>query len=331
MSSCRCLSVQQPQRGVALVTALLVVSLVTVVAVTMATRQQIDVRRTANLLHGEQAYAYAMSAEAWARVVLKRDAKDNDYDVYEDEWATALPPISVEGGLVSGRVEDWQGRFNLNNLLGSGGEVSEPDRKYFIRLLENLGLEQVLADRLIDWLDKDIEVRFPEGAEDQEYLLLEQPYRTANRPMTDISELRLVKGFDREAVTLLLPHITVLPERTPININTATNAVLQALHAELASSDVGLLVEDRGDSGYQNLEEFLGHDALAGLTLEVEVGVSSDYFRVLTDVQVGQGQARLESLLARDEEDVQVIYRIRTPLRLFSALDIAEPDAGSVD
>ena len=313
-----------PQRGVALVTALLVVSLVTVAAVAMATRQQVDVRRTANLLHGEQAYAHAVSAESWARVVLRRDAKDNDYDVLEDEWATALPPIAVEGGLVSGRVEDRQGRFNLNNLVDSDGEVSEPDLEYFIRLLENLDLEETLADRLIDWLDRDIDVRFPEGAEDQEYLLLELPYRAANRYMSDISELRLVKGFDRNVISLLLPHVTVLPTRTPINVNTATEVVLQALHTELNSGDVGVLIEDRGESGYQNLEEFLEHDALAGLTLDVEVDVSSDYFRVLTDVQVGQGQARLESLLARDDSEVRVIYRVRTPLRLFSALQISE-------
>ena len=313
-----------PQRGVALVTALLVVSLVTVAAVAMATRQQVDVRRTANLLHGEQAYAHAVSAESWARVVLRRDAKDNDYDVLEDEWATALPPIAVEGGLVSGRVEDRQGRFNLNNLVDSDGEVSEPDLEYFIRLLENLDLEETLADRLIDWLDRDIDVRFPEGAEDQEYLLLELPYRAANRYMSDISELRLVKGFDRNVISLLLPHVTVLPTRTPINVNTATEVVLQALHTELNSGDVGVLIEDRGESGYQTLEEFLEHDALAGLTLDVEVDVSSDYFRVLTDVQVGQGQARLESLLARDDSEVRVIYRVRTPLRLFSALQISE-------
>ena len=167
-------------------------------------------------------------------------------------------------------------------------------------------------------------MRFPEGAEDQEYLLLELPYRAANRYMSDISELRLVKGFDRNVISLLLPHVTVLPTRTPINVNTATEVVLQALHTELNSGDVGVLIEDRGESGYQNLEEFLEHDALAGLTLDVEVDVSSDYFRVLTDVQVGQGQARLESLLARDDSEVRVIYRVRTPLRLFSALQISE-------
>ena len=61
------------QRGVALVTALLVVALATVAAVAMASRQQLDVRRTANLLQGDQAYVYAQAVEDWARVVLKRD------------------------------------------------------------------------------------------------------------------------------------------------------------------------------------------------------------------------------------------------------------------
>ena len=77
----------------------------------------------------------------------------------------------------------------------------------------------------------------------------------------------------------------------------------------------------------RDLDEFLGHDALAGLELEVEVDVSSDYFRVLTDVQIGQGQARLESLLVRDEDVVRVVYRVRTPLRLVSAL----PESDTVD
>lgn len=301
------------QQGVALVTALLVVSLVTLAAVAMATRQQIDVRRATNLMHGEQAYAYAVSAESWARVILRRDAKDNDYDALDDDWATALPPIAVEGGVVTGKVEDLQGRFNLNNLLTEEGDVSEPDRKYFIRLLEKLDLDQTLADSLVDWLDKDIDVRFPNGAEDQEYLLLEQPYRVANGPLVDSSELRLLKGFDNEVLAELLPHVTVLPERTAINVNTASDVVLQALHEGMGSVDA--LIEDRDESGYQNKDDFLAHESLAGLELEIDIDVSSNYFRVLTDVRVGQGRARLESLLARSNNGVQVVYRVRSPVK----------------
>ncbi len=303
------------QRGVALVTALLVVAMATVAAVAMATRQHIDVRRTGNLVHGEQAYAYALAAESWARVILRRDARESDYDSLDEDWATALPPIAVEGGLVSGRVEDLQGRFNLNNLVGEDGKASEADRAYFIRLLELTGLEKSLADTLTDWIDADIDARYPDGAEDVDYLLNEPAYRTANRPLAGFSELRLVKGFDDAALQLLLPHVTALPGRTLINANTATATVLQALHSELEEGAVESLLADRGDSGYETANAFLGHTALAGLELDTAVDVKSDYFRILTDVVVGQGQARLESLLSRADGDTRIIYRVRSPIR----------------
>ncbi len=303
------------QRGVALVTALLVVSLATVAAVAMATRQHIDVRRTGNLVHGEQAYAYALAAESWARVTLRRDARESDYDSFEEDWATALPPIAVEGGLVSGKVEDLQGRFNLNNLIGADGKTSEADRAYFIRLLDLLGLEHALADILADWIDADIDTRFPDGAEDEDYLLNDPAYRTANRPLTDVSELRLVKGFDNAALLMLAPHVTALPGRTLINVNTATAPVLQALHGDLDESAVETLVTDRGDTGYETVDGFLGHNALAGLELDTEVDVKSDFFRILTDVVVGQGQARLDSLLSRADGDTRIVRRVRTTIR----------------
>ena len=128
------------QRGVALVTALLVVALATVAAVAMASRQQLDVRRTANLLQGDQAYVYAQAVEDWARVVLKRDAKDNQIDKLDDDWAQRLSPIVVPGGQVDGFIIDLQGRFNLNNLVKPDGQLSEPDLKYFQNLRSGLVL-----------------------------------------------------------------------------------------------------------------------------------------------------------------------------------------------
>lgn len=307
------------QRGVALVTALLVVSLATVAAVTMVTRLQVDMRRTGNLLNGEQAYAYAVAAESWAYVILRRDQKESDYDSLEEDWATALPPIAVEGGFVNGHIEDLQGRFNVNNLIDDDGEptdaesaVNAEELAYFQRLLEVLELEPALAQALLDWLDADINTRFPDGAEDEVYLLLDMPYRAANRPMVSISELRLVKGFTREVLAVLEPHITALPEETVININTATPVVLQALHRELDSSGVEQLIADRGEEGYEDVDTFLEHDALAGLELDVEVDITSDWFNVLTASSVGRGQAQLESLFWRDDEQLQILSRVRS-------------------
>ena len=235
------------QQGVALVTALLVVSLATVAAVAMATRLQVDMRRTGNLLHGEQAYAYAVAAESWAYVILRRDRKETKHDSLDEDWSTALPPIPVEGGFVSGRIEDLQGRFNVNNLVSADGEARFGTLEYYKRLLDLLGLEAALATALLDWIDADINATFPDGAEDDEYLRADLPYRAANRPLVDISELRLVKGYTPEVLALLEPHVTALPAATLINVNTATPVVLQALHADLEEGDVEQLLEARDE------------------------------------------------------------------------------------
>jgi general secretion pathway protein K len=299
------------QRGVALVTALLVVSLATVAAVAMATRQHVDVRRTANLLHGEQAYAYALAAESWARVTLRKDARDNNVDSLDEDWATALPPIVVEGGLVDGEIRENHGRFNLNNLVNNTGKKSLADFDYFKRLLVILDLEPSIAGAVFDWIDEDTTPEFPDGVEDNTYLLKAVPYRTLNDLMVHISELRLIEGLDAEAVATLLPHVTALPKRTNINVNTATPEVILAFNNDLEEADVETLIADRGDSGYPDIGEFLSHTLLAGLTIDVGVDVQSEYFTVYTDVFVGRGKAKLESLIWREPDSIRVLYRAR--------------------
>ena len=304
------------QRGVALITALLVVSLATVAAVAMATRQHVDVRRTANLLHGEQAYAYALAAESWARVIMDRDAEDSDIDTLEEDWAFALPPISVEGGFVDGRISDLQGRFNINNLVGKQGAPSEAEKDYFTRLLVVLGLDPVLTNALLDWIDPDIDARYPDGAEDDTYLLNNPPYRAANRPLSSVSELALVKGFSAEVMAVLQPHVTALPVATDINVNTASAEILRALNEAFSEADVESLIEGRGEEGYPDKAAFMAEDAMAGLEVALPLGTSSNWFNVQTDVVVGAGRARLESILQREDGTSRVIARIRTRARL---------------
>ncbi|MGB5261124.1 MAG: type II secretion system minor pseudopilin GspK [Gammaproteobacteria bacterium] len=299
------------ERGVALITALLVVALATVAAVAMATRLHVDLRRAGNLLHGEQAYAYALAAESWAQVILKRDADDNQVDSMQDDWATSIPPIAVEGGMVSGQVSDLQGRFNVNNLVTDTGKVDQPSLDYFRLLLERLGLEQTLATALLDWIDSDINATFPGGVEDEDYLLADPPYRAANRRLVDISELRLVQGYTADIIAVLAPHVTAIPEATQININTATLEVLLALNKDLEASAVDDLVEAREQEVYESVDDFLAEDALAGLVLAVPVSVQSEWFMVLTDVVVGGGRARLQSIVQREGQATRVIMRTR--------------------
>jgi len=114
---------------------------------------------------------------------------------------------------------------------------------------------------------------------------------------------------------LLEPYVTALPARTLINVNTASPVVLLALHKDFTQSDVDALITGRGETGYQTVQAFMGQDALAGRELEDLVDVKSHYFLVHTDIIVGQGQAHLESLVARDKGKTRVLYRTRTPVR----------------
>jgi len=117
------------QQGVALITALLISALVTVAAVAMASRQQLDVRRTGNMLEADQAYMYALAAEALAIQVLNVDRGLNQIDTLDDIWNEELPPTIIEGGMISGSIDDLQGRFNLNNLIDvtPGNNKGKPD------------------------------------------------------------------------------------------------------------------------------------------------------------------------------------------------------------
>ena len=305
------------QRGVALLTALLVVALATVAAVAMSRQQALDMRRTGNLLHSEQALAYALGAESWARVVLARDGKDNQVDHLGEDWATQVPVSLVEGGSVQGRVIDLQGRFNLNSLVVDGAPDEAAITRYK-RLLRTLQLDEGLADALVDWLDPDLDTRFPDGAEDDVYQRMTPPYRAANGPLADISELRLVRGYTPEVLDKLFgggrrtPLVCALPEATPLNVNTASAEVLTTLAADMTLADGEALVAARGDQGFADKEELMKQPALAGRQVdEAAVAVASRWFMVVSEARVGMGRVRLASTLQRGDSGTRVVARRR--------------------
>src|SRR5690606_9440832 len=117
----------------------------------------------------------------------------------------------------------------------------------FRRLLQLLELDERLVNALLDWLDPDINARFPEGAEDDHYLRLEPPYRAANAPLTHVSELRLVAGYEAEVVARLRPYVTALPQATALNVNTAPALLLATLVEGMGLVEAEGLVQTRDE------------------------------------------------------------------------------------
>jgi len=301
------------QQGVALITALLIVAMVTVAAVAMATRQQMDIRRTGSMLHGEQAYAYLLGAESWAEVVLARDKRDTKLDTLYEDWSTQPPVSIVEGGSIIGRIVDMQGRFNVNGLVDGKGVANKDAITRYKRLLRQLDLDESLAEALADWIDSDINVLFPNGAEDDTYLNASTPYRTANRLLVDVSELRLVKGYEPEVIEKLHPFIAVLPEDTPLNINTASAEVLITVAENMSLSDGESLIATRGEDGFETVAKFTGEPELAGKKQMTtgKLGVESQWFLMVSEATIGQSRARLASLIQRTDKATLVVRRQR--------------------
>jgi general secretion pathway protein K len=300
---------------VALLTAMLVVALATTAAVAMVSRQQFDIRRTSNLLQAEQAYLYVLGVDDWAAQILRRDRKDNAIDHANEEWATILPPIPVDGGQVGGAIEDRQGCFNLNDLV-NGGVADSAAIERFRRLLSALSLDTDLAMVAADWLDADIDATFPGGAEDDNYLQRERPYRTANAGFVSVSELRLLEGVDKEVYTELSPHVCVLPTRVAINVNTATAQVLMSLANGISEADAEVLIEGRGDEGYADADAFLKEKAIAGRKVPKDLlGVQSNYFVVTSQVMFGRITVSYQSMIQRsDTGETRILMRAQGTL-----------------
>lgn len=300
----------QAQRGVALLTALVILAIATTLSIGMLWHRELDTRRTANILQGEQAWEYALGAEAWAEQILRRDMQSNPQSVnLTQDWAMQLPPLPVEGGSVKGQLQDLQGLFNLNNLAShTSGTAALAQLQ---RLLFVLNLDPNLANAIQDWVSPGDQPRIPGGAKDEYYTRLTPPYQTAERPMSSVSELLLVKGVTPEVYLKLLPYVWALPSgsnpainiNTSININTAPAPVIASLNNNISLETAEAAVQARAQAPFlntQQLQTLLGiqiHGASnAGVPLPV-VGLTSHYFRLTTQVEIGSSHLTLYSLL----------------------------------
>jgi len=299
------------EKGSALITTILICAMVTVIATSIISRQAVDIRRTANTIDAGQADMLARSVEAWAINLLLTDAREDNEDVdpvdcLGESWSQPLEPTQVEVGKVSGSIEDLQARFNLNNLLYEAADTTNGKfcRRQLQRLAADCGLEADILDAITDWLDNNQERQFPGGAEDEEYLALPSPYRTADGPMTSPSELRLVLGVDETSFRCLLPRISTLPESTMVNVNTASAVILASLSEDIDLATAENIVEARPTEGYASVDAFLAIPQLAGAGIEKGfLTVQSNYYMVTSEAEFGRARMQLYSVLHRKNDN----------------------------
>jgi general secretion pathway protein K len=247
---------RQAQRGIALLVAVLLVALGTIIAAAVAYENAMTARRGTATYALDQSILIAEGAEALAaygvRQVVTSDAKK--YVYAGQGWDKPYGPLEiVPGVMLTAYVEDMQGRFNLNSLVDTTGRPNLTQIAVFKALLAAVGLEEKWAGLLVDWIDRDAVPSIPDGAEDSTYLGQTPPYLTANRYITSTTELMALPGFDRQHYNLIAPYVAALPQGTKLNICTASGMVLDAYvglgHQEYGGTESENLTKNRANAG----------------------------------------------------------------------------------
>ena len=291
----------EPQRGIALITALVVMAIAAAIATAMYWRDGLATRRTAAVVQGDQAMEYALGAEGWAEQILARAAKKNGQaTALSQDWAQQLPPLPVDGGQIQGKLEDLQGRFNINNVSTPQGV------QQFQSLLQALGQDPNLALAAADWMRGGGGVI---SANDDAYTRLQPPYLAGQRPMASISELQLVAGFTPAIYARLSPYLCALPLQgkapTPININTASIPVLQSINPHVTSDLASQVVGERGSAPLTAPPQAFSQANIPSNGY----GYNSSYFLLTVVAQIGSTHVTLYSLLYRQGTSVSAIRR----------------------
>jgi len=306
------------QRGVAIITALLIVTIATTVSITISTRLQLDVRRTANLIAQDQAQFYLLAAEEWSQRILRQDKKDSSSDSLDESWAIQLPPLPVDGGTIQGTITDLSACINVNALINNGA-IDATTKNRLSQLFSNLGIKTDPIQAMTDWMDSNLETTNPNGAEDGYYLNLESPYRTANTALYSISELRLIRGFeDSKIYQQVKPYLCafIINGDISINVNTASAEVLQSLSAKMTKSLAADIIERRTDTPFSDIKDFTKFAKLDTIIKDTtKLSTSSDYFLLRTQANIGKANKVMYSVIHRDASGkTKVISRTQRTL-----------------
>ncbi|MFY8273790.1 type II secretion system minor pseudopilin GspK [Pseudoalteromonas sp. SSDWG2] len=318
-------------QGAALIIVLFIVALGATIAAQMSINLMVQVQKSSNYDDFRQAKWYAYAAEALAQKVLRESIDDEpDKTHLKQSWALAAnTPFPVDNGTISGEIIDLQACLNLNALRAEasssqGGYVrTNPAHKTLLELLKEVDdlptqeSEEAMADSVFDWLDED-SITMRSGAEEDEYLSRDVPYLTANNYFADVSELRLVKGFNPLAMQKLAPLVCVLPENElfAVNVNTIKEEqalLLAAMIDGLSESGAQSVISARPEEGFDSVADFVNEvTQQGGRDVKADDGrfvVKSQYFQLNTTAKFLEFEFTMTSLLYVDDKNITVVAR----------------------
>ena len=314
------------QYGVALVAALILMTSIVFILGNIFYRHQISVAQSTLIMHQNQAYFLALSAESWAKQLLDEDADESAFDHNNELWSQAIPAMPVDGGLINGCISDMQSQFNLNSLvkytnatqlmsaINSENNSHATVWNNILRLKE-IPPDQSRLETIIDWIDKDSSTIGTSGAEQEIYESMRPPRMIADSQIVQPSELAELMGYNLIEVQQLMPVITALPvalktkpnqiEPYAININTAADELLLAIGGDFDMIFKDAVINNRP---FEQIEDFydklafeLGYpeDNIKQRWPDDLVAIATQFFELYLEVTLGEARIEVRSIIMR--------------------------------
>jgi general secretion pathway protein K len=301
--------------GAALLSAMLTVTLVATFAAAALWQQWRSVEVEIAERGRVQVAWLLVGALDWSRLILRIDGRAATTDHLAEPWAVALEESRLStflaadknntGGLtaeeqvdafLSGGMVDAQSKLNVFNLINAG-QVSAPDAAAFKKLFELLNLPAQELEDFVGKLKDALQTTAPATAP-------LMPQRV--RQLTWL-------GLKPQTLDKLLPYITLLPERTTVNINTAPAEVIFASVPGLQLADAKLTVSSRESAHFPSIADAATKvPVLAGKLQDTQHSVKTRFFEVSGRIRLEQTVVEEQSLVERDtQNNVKTVWRER--------------------
>lgn len=312
-------AVGRSQRGAAILMAMLTVVLVATLASSMMWQQWRGVELESAQRTRVQSAWILTGALDWARLILREDAREGGSDHLAEPWAVPLASarlstfLAAERGqavvaddtdpeqeaFLAGHMDDLQARLNVTNLIDNS-KLHEPSVAIWGKLFKQLNLPQAELDRMTQQLLLAGSALVSGKADPQAPLW-----------PTSVADLAWL-GLADSTVQTLAPFVTLLPVRTPVNLNTAPVEVLAACVEGLTLAQARQLAQSRAAKPIGTLMDALLVVANPEVKFDAaEHSVASRFFSVTGQLRVGQTTLQERSVLQRDGLDVKVLSRMR--------------------
>jgi len=298
------------ERGVAVITALLLTTLAISIVASLFWQQQVQVRSMENQRLHLQTKWILRGALDWATLVLFQDGIDHrTYTSLDQVWATPLAETRldqyvererIEGenfaANLSGSITDACSRYNLLNLATSRGHPDEVHVKIFGNLLRNLQLDPTLARRVAGFVSSGL----PGGGTNDNDSAQVVPVTGAPLRIMQVDDLLAVQGVTPAIVERLRPFVTVLPEHpTKVNVNTAPAEVLAAVVPDMSVSEANTLIVRRKQAAWREVSYFKTDVGQNRAVLDTVVDVKSDWFLVDSHIRLDRAALDAQALIQR--------------------------------